>query len=259
LLAEVANRWSKTARHYDHLFDLEDDLAHLSAVIILFIESPGSIAELGAFCRVRPLSKKLIAVIEHSHQDEESFIQDGPVAFLTRQNPHSVLFLPWLRPPNESGVRPVDPDAARETVEHLLALIKKKALAIPKEEKFDPRNEGHCILLIADFVKLGTIVKRAEIARLLAAVGVDVDARLDRYLFLLVKLGLINKTKYGNSTYYLGRQSTNEYIHYALKSKTETSDRIRLQSDLSEILKPLDRDRGKAFDVHFKMTDGRNE
>src|SRR6267378_1696843 len=64
LLAEQANKWSKTSKHYDHLFDLENDLAYLSAIIMLFVESPGSIAELGAFCNVEPLRKKLVAVLE---------------------------------------------------------------------------------------------------------------------------------------------------------------------------------------------------
>jgi len=258
LLAEEANRWSKTAQHYDHLFDLEDDLAHLSAVIMLFVESPGSIAELGAFCRLDPLRKKLVAVLEHSHQDEESFIQDGPVAFLTKHDPRSVLFYPWLGPPNEHGVRPLDPEAAKETVARLLDRIEEATSAITKEEKFDQGNAGHCILLVADFVKLGAIVKKGELESLLVGVGLHVSRRLERYLFLLEKLKLIEKTKYGNSTYYLGRGSPSEYVHYSLKSKSQTPDRIRLQSDLLKILKPLDRDRGRALEAHSKKTDNGN-
>ena len=257
LLAEEANKWSKTDKHYDHLFDLEDDLAYLSAVIMLFVESPGSIAELGAFCHVTALREKLVAVIEDSHQDEESFIQDGPVALLKKYDQHSVLFYPWLGKRDEHGWRPVDLDEAKLTVERLLERLLQETSKVAKEERFDSGNAGHSILLVADFIKLGAIVKYGEIESLLAAVGLDVDRRLERYLFLLEKLGLIEKTQYGHSTYYLGRTSPNEYIHYALKSKSQTPDRIRLQSDLLEILKPLDRDRERLAKL-FRRTEGGN-
>jgi len=258
LLAEDANKWARLDKHYAHLIELEDDLAGLSAAIVLFVESPGSIAELGAFCHDSVLSKKLIAVLETGRQNDESFIQDGPVALLTKHNPRSVLFYPWLGPPDECGERRLDPDAAKDAVEHLLDLIKKKTSRIAKEEKFDSQNSGHHLLLIADFVKLGTIVKKGEIKRMLTAVKIDVGQRLDRYLFLLDKLGLIAKDKYGHTFYYFGQASRNEYIHYALKSESETPDRRRLQSDLSEALKPLDRDRGDALEVYLKKSGGRN-
>jgi hypothetical protein len=258
LLAEEANKWSKAAKHYDDLFVLEDDLAHLSAVIMLFVESPGSIAELGSFCHVESFRKKIIAVIEHRHEGQESFIQDGPVASLKRNDPRSVLFYPWLGPPDEYGRRPLDPDTARETVDHLLTRLLDEMSQVTNEERFDSKNPGHTILLVADLVKLGVIVKYGEIETLLAAVGLNLGGRLERYLFLLEKLKLIEKTQYGHSTYYLGRGSPNRYIHYALKSKSQTPDRIRLQSSLSELLEPLDRDRRKAFQAHSKKTDGRH-
>ena len=43
LLAEHANKWSRIGRQYGNLLDLENDLAGLSAVILLFVESAGSI------------------------------------------------------------------------------------------------------------------------------------------------------------------------------------------------------------------------
>lgn len=259
LLAEDANKWSKTAKHYDHLSDLEDDLASLSAVIMLFVESPGSIAELGAFCHEKAFRKKLVAVLEHHHQGEESFIQDGPVASLKKYDSRSVLFYPWLGQPNEHGVRQLDPDGAKETVERLLERLLEEMSKVSKEERFNSGSAGHCILLVADLVKLGVIIKLSEIETLLAAVGLRREGRrLNRYLFLLEKLKLIEKTQYGHNTYYLGCGSPNEYIRYSLRSKGKTPDRIRLQSDLQEVLKPLDRDRRKAFEAYSKKTDGRH-
>jgi hypothetical protein len=258
LLAEVANKWSKTPRHYDHLFDLENDLAYLSAVILLFVESPGSIAELGAFCNVDALSRKLVAVLEHSHQDEESFIQDGPVALMKKNDARSVLFYPWLGPANEQGIRSFDEFQATETVTLLIDRVVEDMSKLAKEEKFDSKDCGHCLLLIADFVKLGSIVKIGEIESFLAGAGLNQEvpkAKLGRYLFLLERLKLISKTQYGNKTYYVGGSTPKEFIHYGVREKQRTTDRMRLQSDLLEVLRPLDPDRMRAREAFFRKMD----
>ena len=171
LLAEKSNEWSKAAKHYDHLFTLENDLAYLSAVILLFVESPGSIAELGAFCNVDPLREKLLVVLEHGHQSDVSFIQDGPVAWLSKQNPSSVLFYPWLGKSNKKGERHLDHAEALQTVSSVIERLEEDISSIAKEEKFDRGNQGHHILLVADMVKLGGTIKIGEIQRVLASSG----------------------------------------------------------------------------------------
>ena len=259
LLAEEANQWSKAASYYDHLFALEDDLAYLSAAIMLFVESPGSIAELGAFCNVDALSKKLIAVLEHNHQNDESFIQDGPIALLRKNDPRSVLFYPWLGPPNECGKRLIEPIQSKDTVDRLIERLLDEISNVSKEEKFNANNVGHRILLVADLVKLGGIIKSGEIESLLEGAGLAIATQsLYRYLFLLEKLKLIDKTQYGHITYYLSLFPPNEFIRYARTTKGLKSDRFRLKSDLSQTLQPLDRDRGKAFEAFSKKTSGSN-
>lgn len=259
VLAEDANRWSRAAEHYDQLLALENDLAYLSAVIMLFVESPGSIAELGAFSNVLPLRKKLVAILEHSYQDEESFIQDGPVASLKKYDSDSVMFYPWLGRCNEHGNRPLERDRALETVDCLLEWLCNPKSSIVKEEKFNPEDAGHCILLVADLVKLGVIVTISEISVLLAGVGLEnVCQHLKKYLFLLEKLKLIAKTQYGNHTYYLSLTPPNEFVRYSLKLKDRATDRLRLKYDLSQAM-PFDRDRKKAHEFYLKKLDGKHE
>ena len=142
--------------------DLEGDLAYLSALILVFVESAGSIAELGAFCQTPVLNEKLFAVIEHRYQDEESFIKDGPVAKLKQLNNESVFFLPWSKPPKRGRSR-IDKKKAQETVGGLLNWLSGYMAKLPQEEKFREDNIGHLLLLIADFVALGTIVRHGEI------------------------------------------------------------------------------------------------
>lgn len=260
VLAEDANKWSKTAKHYDDLFDLENDLAYLSAVILLFVESAGSIAELGAFCNVEPLRKKLVAVLEHGYQGKESFIQDGPVASMKKKDPHSVLFYPWLGPPDNQGVRHLDDAEAKETIAQLAERVRQDALELPKEEKFDLVDPGHALLLVADFTKLGSIIKLEEIKSFLNGVGMShVVQRLTRYLFLLEQLKIIGKTMYGNKTYYVGAETPKEFVRYGITGRHRTNDRLRLKSYLLEVLGPLDPDRTRAYDAYLKRVKGDRE
>lgn len=253
LLAEKANSWSKAARHYENLFELEGDLAYLSSIILLLVESPGSFAELGAFCNIDPLRAKLVAVLEHAHENDESFIQDGPVALMKKHNPQSVLLYPWLKPQDEYGRRALDELEAQTTVEELVRLVVRNQANLKKEEKFDNANPGHIILLVADFVKLGSAVKLGEIENFLRGARLESEiSNLDRHLFLLERLELIDKTHYGHKTYYVGKENPKEFVRYSVSGKQKTADRMRLRSDLAQILKPLDADRVRAREVYAK-------
>ncbi len=254
-LAEEASKWARAAKHYDNLLELEADLAYLSALILVFVESAGSIAELGAFCQARVLSKKLVAVLEHGHQDEQSFIQDGPVALLQRNDQDSVHFYPWLGAPDKYGKKRIDRHRAEETVRQLLDWLLRRMKGLKKKERFRKSHRGHRLLLIADLIELGTIVQLGEIVSLLIGLGVKIETnRLKRYLFLLEKLNLIDKTKYGHKTYYVAGTDSAVYVDYALKLRDKAWDRLRAKSDLHQTLLRMDPDRKNARELHEKKS-----
>lgn len=68
---------------FDNSIDLlifEEFLAEVSDAIILFVESPGSFCELGAFAYADALfSDKLIIVMDEEYRESKSFISTGPV------------------------------------------------------------------------------------------------------------------------------------------------------------------------------------
>ena len=63
------------------MLTFEEFLAEVSDVIVLFVESPGSFCELGAFSYAEKLfSDKLIIVIDEKYKGDKSFIITGPTA-----------------------------------------------------------------------------------------------------------------------------------------------------------------------------------
>ena len=62
---------------------------------VLFVESPGSIAELGAFAASDTLSPKLLAVLNTYYDSEQSFIADGPIQKIRNDKEEFVQCYYW--------------------------------------------------------------------------------------------------------------------------------------------------------------------
>lgn len=60
------------------LLELENILADSVDAIVLFPESPGSFAELGAFSNNQKLAQKMIVLISNKYRSDKSFINYGP-------------------------------------------------------------------------------------------------------------------------------------------------------------------------------------
>lgn len=80
-------------RSKNSLLDLENILAKDSQIVIIFLESPGSFVELGAFSNHEELSKKLLIIMDKQYKRDENFINLGPLKNLKRKNSaKSVMF-----------------------------------------------------------------------------------------------------------------------------------------------------------------------
>ena len=85
LFAEFLDR-----KKYD-LLTLESRLADNSDVIVIVCESPGSIAELGAFVNNKGTSGKVIVLIKSRYYKDKSFIRRGLVEFIRKRNKNNVF------------------------------------------------------------------------------------------------------------------------------------------------------------------------
>lgn len=81
VIAEAAEPMLPVAGYRD-LLTFENDIAGAVALILLFSESPGSLAELGAFSAIESVAKKLLVIIDDGYYNESSFIRNGPIAAL---------------------------------------------------------------------------------------------------------------------------------------------------------------------------------
>lgn len=200
-LAEDIQDWFDGGVYTD-LVTLEEHLAGLSAVIVLVVESPGSIAELGAFAVSQAISDRLLVLVTELHYESTSFIRLGPIKKLENQFDRSVLVYDWH---TRSTTGRVVNDFAR--VEKDLSSIVEEIKSFTRphhgEHVFDCRSPAHIMFLICELCDLFGALAITEISGYLEALGIDLkDQDALRFTFLLEKCGLLAKKAKGHGRYY---------------------------------------------------------
>lgn len=193
ILAEHFKDWVADSVYHD-LVSFEDDLASISSLVVLILESPGALTELGLFARHEYLSKKLHVIVNDEHYNQSSFIRLGPLRHLERHNSKSVCAYPW-DDKNPPSLKSILPEICQDITECLSNLDRTEAFSIS--------NNGHLAFLVFEIVKLYRALKFTEIETCLTALSVPINReKLRRILFLLNKLSLVSSIKRGNQDYY---------------------------------------------------------
>lgn len=195
ILAETFKDYFKE-NAYPDLLVFEDDIASISSLIIIFLESPGSLVELGIFCNKSDLFRKLLVVApEEEVSAEDSFIYLGPLEYIRKKVPSSVIIYPW---PNKD-IEKYDGDY----LDDLCTNIKDKLSSIPKTEQFNEKNSGHIALLITEIISLCVPIQLGEIEIAIKALGINITTKIiSRYIYLLQKIGFIDFLSYSTNKYY---------------------------------------------------------
>lgn len=94
---ELFEELTRSSVHFD-LLSLENLLAESVHSVVIILESPGSIAELGAFANHSELRDRLVVVVDKKYQNAKSFIILGPVRYL-KKNTKSIVIFHNLRKP----------------------------------------------------------------------------------------------------------------------------------------------------------------
>jgi hypothetical protein len=245
LLAESANNWYRSQVEFQDLLELEEHIAGLSGCVLLFVESPGAIAEFGAFSQMKLIQEKLIVVVEDSYYSQQSFIRNGLIERTMRDRPDTLLTYSWLSASNTDGVRTIDTAYVADTLNEVEQSVRLFLEQRPKTVRFSRDDLGHRLLLIADLIKLSVILIQTEIHELMDRLGVTTrPTDLKRYLYLLERLDLVCKKRYGHTDYFVAGSHSNDYIYYAPRTST---DRPRLRLRLREEF-PVNGDKKKALD-----------
>ena len=240
-LAEVLDDWFRQDRDkaFPDLLELEKYLAHIASMTVLFVESPGSIAELGAFAATDALCPKTLAVMNEPIAQRPSFIKDGPVRRIENVDPDHVLFYPWdFDAINSDETKAVFEEMAIDLVD----VIETKDLKRPAKRVFDVNDTGHTLLLVADLIRLAGVAQDSAISECLRILRcTKALSEMPRHISLLQGVRFIAKRRRKTATFYESYSTADHFISYAFKDDAIHTDLARIQVLLRESLKKRER------------------
>ncbi|MCO7200301.1 retron St85 family effector protein [Pseudoalteromonas sp. OANN1] len=226
---------------YDDLMKFEDDIASIASLVVIFLESAGSLVELGLFCNRKELKDRILVFVPSEELEAKnntpaysSFIYLGAMQSLKNRNKSSVQAYPWA-----------DPNVLQyDELEFIASDIQKKLCSLKNQEKFDGMNSGHIALLTHDIIKLCEVPKFHEIEMCFICLDIDVSSKdIERSLYLLEKFKLASFYEYSGTKYYYVLDTNLTKIRFGKTIKSKTVSHADLQMQVrTSIIPELSKD-----------------
>ncbi len=195
---------------YKDLLLFERDAGFLSRAIVLFPESEGAIAELGAFSLDEQLHTRLFVIVSRKYREHplrQSFVNLGPLRRLESIGS------------GEDGIPAnicvIDSEKPNEVTDAELNVIFEDLDAWltvgPKTERFRKENPTHRLLLIADLVDLLQVLSERHLLEALNHFGITASRpEIRRLGQLLDLLGMVRLAERGSEKFLVSMREKGE-------------------------------------------------
>lgn len=212
------------------LLSVEDKLGNYSDCIIIFLESPSSIAELGAFSNNEKLVKQLLVVNDKKHETATSFIIKGPLAKISKQSEFGeTIYCNMQRSLEVVG----------EIKKKLITMKRKynKGINIRTFEEYSGNSEKSKMLFLLDLITLLQPVKKNELESILEVLIGEGTYYIEFDINMLMAVGYITemdgyyiKTKSITKMYYIFEKDRSVIkIRSLVLSAYRKNDRYRIE------------------------------
>ena len=246
LVAEELNAFFPKGTYTD-ILSFENDIAQISDLILLFSESYGSAAELGAFAMVEEISRRMLVVLDDKNYKIDSFITLGPIRLLTNvygEQALCILNLADLKLENIRNVSSLDVLAFTEVMQ---IAIKTRIGSYHEHSTFDPDRSGHIIKLSVGLLQHYGALTLDEIWLHLDAFGVlRTKAQITNLLLCAEFADWVVRDKRGLTTYFVAK-AEKDALHYAFRADVDKMDRLRWRMDIRQHWKVSEPDRFKSI------------
>jgi hypothetical protein len=215
---------------FKNLMSFEQELAGICSLVVIALESEGSIAELGAFSQLPDLSQKIVAIKSRDFENDTnlaSFINLGILRFLRENKDSAVRNYPWtIASPHT---------IEDEVVQDVLKDISEVLDEIPKTAVFNPSLTTHIAVLLCELVNIFVAVRETEFAAYLEFFDIKISRDdLRRKLFLLERFGLLKKEVYSDATFFMIGRYKFHRLRLSSKDATIRIDAARVNVECLE-------------------------
>jgi hypothetical protein len=241
-LAEHYKDWAHDSVYRD-LVLFERHLAELSSVIVLVLESPGAIAELGLFSTIDEFRSKLLVYVDAGHYRQQSFIRLGPIDYLEKTHNNDAECHSWIKRIKDKEI--FDRDAAEQLQPELAEPITNRLKASKSEEPFDSSRWLHLALLTCDLLNLFSALTVRDVFNCLSKLGLPwLEPDIRQALFLMEKMNLLTMEPSGNQRYFV---ANDDRLFLKFHIESPTYDLSRFRNDVLDDYKKNDKKRFRAI------------
>lgn len=230
-LAENATQLYRDSRFKD-LISFEEEIAQISAVVLVIAESPGALAELGAFTLSEAISPNLKAIVNQRFETDESFIRHGPLRRLDRENEGSVSYYPWHE--TKSTFLPTKRSLSlvyKDMKETIHTYIKSS----PETLKYADIGQSGIHYIVYWIIRVSVAIPHAKIIGAIQAILPKTsESDIINSIYVLRMVGWISKQAYGPYSYYYSNFDEDS-LSYAFTAQHD--DSARFVSDIATLLK----------------------
>ena len=231
VLAETANQLYRDTTYQD-LITFEEDIAKISAMVLVIAESAGSLAELGAFASNDTIRKSLAIVMQEKYADAESFIRYGPVERVKKEDSERVAFFPW----RENSKRKIVKVSARPHVQGVVKFLNGILKKIPNTTLFSKSTEIREFIILYWVIHLSLAIPIGKLTLYVENIIRDVDERkVRKYLYCMQLAGWIDIKHYSNTDYYYCLYDIDP-IKYKFRAEVVEKESIRRKTNVVEVI-----------------------
>lgn len=222
---------------YQNLIDFERDAICLTRAVVLFSESPGSHAELGAFCMDPMLSERLLVVISEQHYNAGSFIAKGPIKKIESLNDDSVCAVTDIKYPGIDNEMP-----------GIIDSLDNKIKSLPRTMQLDLERTRDQFLLIADLIELFGSLTITEVHELCRVAGFNTTIPHIKSMYgQLERFGIVASVKKYTQRYYIPTARRFSFLNYKGKTANGKFDRLRFKTTVTFPWLSADKKRFEAY------------
>lgn len=247
LTAEEVTRRSDFFDNYGDILLFETDLAQIVKLIVLFCESEGSAAELGAFAAIDDILERLYVVVREHHWNDNSFIKLGPLRRVERKIGRKAI---QVVADDDVGItkRNISTVDKRMLVEQLHDSLKLRLSGSQEPSTFDPNRSGHIIKIIVGLVQEYGALTFIEITELLSKLNIiRSNEAIKGYLLCARSVGWLTLVPRGSEDYLVSTEKGQDAATFHLKETAEERNKTRRRAIIRDHWRTKDKIRFAAI------------
>jgi hypothetical protein len=188
---------------------------------LLICESPGSLAELGAFAIESAIANRLYVLVHADHYGKRSFIMLGPLRKLKQAYPDSVGKWEWRIVGDVVDTSSISITELEDEINFKVGETAKWAV-----EKFNPESEAHILIRIYWIIYILRAATVDEITKVANKIGIEVpSSTILKFLYAMKVADWIREETVTTTFYYVYYDE--DPFRYAYKdTKTKSGEHL---------------------------------